>query len=249
MTTAAVGFQCPECVAAGHAATRSARTMFGARSLNGAPVTMTLIVITVVCFLGQYVIGFSRSIEKFALIGFAAGSDFQPIGVAAGEYYRLLTAAFLHGGLLHIALNMYVLYILGPPLEQQLGRARYLLVYLASAIGGSVASYCFSAPNTPSVGASGAIFGLMGATLVVARAMKREVGGVLVLIGVNLALGFLIPTIDWRAHLGGLIAGAATAALAVYALRSRALMLVGVLGISGVVVLAVLLRTMALRGF
>ena len=114
---------------------------------------------------------------------------------------------------------MWVLWVLGPPLEEALGRVRYITLYVVAAIGGSVASYTFSSPNIPSVGASGAIFGLMGATLVLGHAMRQEVTSVLIFIGVNLAIGFVVPSIDWRAHVGGLIVGAAVAAVFAYGPR------------------------------
>jgi membrane associated rhomboid family serine protease len=228
MTPAAVGFQCPECVAAGRAAVRAPRTALGGRIAAGAVVTKTLIGITVGCFLLQYLYGYDRSVEDFALLGLAAGSDGQVIGIAAGEYYRLLTAAFMHGGLLHLAFNMYVLFVLGPPLEAVLGRARMLTLYLLSALGGSVASYAFSESFVPSVGASGAIFGLMGATLVVGRRLRADVTNVVVLIGINVAIGFVVPSIDWRAHFGGLVAGALVGGVFAYLPRDRAVAGAGV---------------------
>jgi len=219
MTAASVGFQCPECVQKGQAAVRQGRTVFGGRIAEGAVVTKTLIGLNVLAFIAQYVVGLSQSVERFALLGYASNVQGEVIGVAAGEYYRLLTAAFLHGGLLHIAFNMWVLYALGPQLEAALGRIRFITLYLVSAIGGSVVSYMFSQPNSPSVGASGAIFGLMGATLVLGHAMRQEVTSVLVFIGINIAIGFVVPKIDWRAHLGGLLVGAAVAALFAYGPR------------------------------
>jgi membrane associated rhomboid family serine protease len=217
MTSAAVGFQCPDCVAEGRARTREGRTVLGGRVSTGGVVTRSLIGITVGCFVLQYLIGFDRSITDFALIGYAFSAEAGGvIGVAAGEYYRLLTAAFLHGGILHIMFNMWVLFALGPTLEQLLGRARFLILYLLCALGGSVVSYAFNEPNVPSVGASGAIFGLMGAILIVGRSLRADVTNVLVLIGINVAIGFVVPNIDWRAHLGGLITGVIVGAVFAY---------------------------------
>jgi len=213
MTAAAVGFQCPECVSRGKAAVRQGRTVFGGRIVEGAVVTKTLIGLTVLAFIAQSVVGLGESVERFALLGFASNAQGEVIGVAAGEYYRLLTAAFLHGSILHIAFNMWVLYALGPQLEAALGRIRFITLYLVAALGGTVVSYTFSTPNVPSVGASGAIFGLMGATLVLGHALRQEVTSVLVFIGINIAIGFVVPNIDWRAHLGGLVVGAAVAAV------------------------------------
>ncbi|CAB4873973.1 unannotated protein [freshwater metagenome] len=216
MTSAAVGFQCPDCLAAGQAAVRKPRTRFGGQIAEGAVVTKTLIGINVAAFILQYLIGFNASIERFSLLGYALNAQGEAIGVAAGQYYRIVTATFMHGSIVHILFNMYVLYLFGPSLEQALGRARFITLYVLSAVGGSVVSLTFSASNTPSVGASGAIFGLMGATLVVRAAMREEVTSVLVFIGINLAFGFVVPSIDWRAHVGGLIVGSVVAALFAY---------------------------------
>jgi membrane associated rhomboid family serine protease len=213
MTSAAVGFQCPECVAAGKAQQRQPMTRFGGRIDQGAVVTKSLIGVTIAVFVLQYVIGFNNSIEKYSLLGYALDDQGEAIGVAAGQYYRLFTAAFMHGGILHIVFNMWVLYLLGPQLESVLGRARFLTLYLVSALGGSAVSFLFSPPNAPSVGASGAIFGLMGATLVIGRAMRQDVASIVGFIGINLVLGFVLPNIDWRAHVGGLVVGAAVAAV------------------------------------
>ena len=106
---------------------------------------------------------------------------------------------------------MYVLYVLGPPLERLLGHGRFLALFLIAGLGGAVASFSFSSINTVSVGASGAIFGLMGALVVAGRHLRADITQVLVLIGINVVIGFIAPGIDWRAHLGGLLTGAAVA--------------------------------------
>ncbi len=108
---------------------------------------------------------------------------------------------------MHLLLNMYALYLFGPPLEAALGRLRFIVLYLVSALGGSALSYAFSQPGDPSLGASGAVFGLLGAYLVVNRRLGRDTTSVMVLLAINFAYGFLVPRIDWRAHLGGLVAG------------------------------------------
>jgi membrane associated rhomboid family serine protease len=135
------------------------------------------------------------------------------IGVADGEYYRLLTAQFVHGGLLHLLFNCYVLFVIGPFVESAIGRLRFLALFLISGITGAVASYLFNDPQTLSVGASGAIFGLFGAALVINHRLGRRTNEILGLLVLNLVLGFVIPNIDWRAHLGGLIAGSLVAAV------------------------------------
>jgi membrane associated rhomboid family serine protease len=131
-----------------------------------------------------------------------------PVGVHNGQWYRLLTAPFLHANFTHILFNMLTLLIVGSPVEAELGKLRFLAVYLVSALGGSVASYLLSPAGTLGVGASGAIFGLMGAYFVLARRRGWELGTIVGLIVVNLVIGFASTEIDWRAHLGGLVSGA-----------------------------------------
>jgi membrane associated rhomboid family serine protease len=131
-----------------------------------------------------------------------------PNAVHHGEWYRLFTAPFLHANITHILFNMITLAIVGSPVEAELGKVRFLAVYLLSAFGGSVASYLLSSSNELGVGASGAIFGLMGAYFVLARRRGWEIVNIAALIFVNLAIGIPSSTIDWRAHLGGLITGA-----------------------------------------
>jgi membrane associated rhomboid family serine protease len=223
----------------GNKGVRRAQTVFGGR-LSDDPgyVTKALIGINVAVFLAQLVLG-QEVDRRFWLI---AGPGIDPVlgqsvGVADGELYRLLTAAFLHGGFLHIALNMYALFLFGPPLEAALGRVRYTALYLLSALGGNALSYAFSHPAQPSLGASGAVFGLLGAFLVVNRKLRRDTSGLLVLLAINFAFGFIARNIDWRAHLGGLIAGVLCAAALVHAPPQRRSLVQG-LGLS-VVLLAV----------
>jgi membrane associated rhomboid family serine protease len=130
-----------------------------------------------------------------------------PRQIAAGQYERLITAAFLHANLLHIFFNMFALAIFGPPIEQALGRSRFVALYGLAAVGGTAGAYLFSSPDSLSVGASGAIFGLFGAYFVIARRRRldtREIAGLII---ANLVISFAIPNIDWRAHLGGLVTG------------------------------------------
>lgn len=245
MNSASVGFQCPECVAAGRSAVRSATTALGGQIPDRPRVTTALI-------------GINAAIYIFGLAMGAFGSDvnlirefgMNPVLIAiGGEWWRLLTAAFLHGGLLHIGFNMYVLYVLGPTLERVLGHARFLVLYLGAALGGSAASYAFSAPNTFSVGASGAIFGLMGALLVVGRRFRNDMTQVAILLAVNFAIGFVVPNIDWRAHLGGAVAGAAIAAVLAYAPKQNRNLwqVLGVLAVLGIITIVVIVRTASLQ--
>jgi len=194
MIPAPVGFQCPECVAAAQATTREPKTVFGGKLTSSSTVTLTLIGISAGVFLLQFLTGINKV---------AADWGMWPAGVAVNsEWYRLLTSVFLHGSWLHLLFNMYVLYVLGPPLERLLGHTRFLALYLIAGLGGAVASFTFSPINTVSVGASGAIFGLMGALVVAGRHLKADITQVLVLIGINVVIGFLAPGIDWRAPRG-----------------------------------------------
>ena len=130
-----------------------------------------------------------------------------PVAVEDGQYARLITAAFLHAGLLHLGTNMITLYLVGTPLERALGPVRYLTVYLLSALGGSLLSVWLSPQFSIGVGASGAIFGLFGALVVLRRRVGVEAGGLAVLIGLNLVISFTVPNISWQAHIGGLVTG------------------------------------------
>ncbi|MFM8895039.1 MAG: rhomboid family intramembrane serine protease [Actinomycetales bacterium] len=168
-----------------------------------------------------------------------------------GAWWLLLTSAFLHGSFLHIAFNMYVLFALGPTLERLLGHGRYLALYLIAALGGGVASFWFSSVNSVSVGASGAIFGLMGALVVAGRRLRYDIRQVLILLGINLVIGVIAPGVDWRAHLGGLVTGAAVAAVFVLAPRAHRLawQLLGIGAILGTLVLLFAVRMSQLAEF
>ncbi len=220
MRSAAVGFHCPECVAEGARTQRSARTLFGGSvPTRGAVVTMTLIALSVVAFLIDSIV--PGNPREWWMVGLQLDDSGNLAGLSQGEWWRLLTAAFLHGGILHLLFNMYALYLFGPQLEAAFGHVRFAVLYVLSALGGSAVSYLFANPVQPSLGASGAVFGILGATLVVSRRLRYDVRGVTVLIGINLALGFVIEGIDWRAHLGGLITGMAVAYAFAYAPRER----------------------------
>ena len=249
MIPASVGFQCPECVREGNKAVRRATTLFGGR-VTGDPgwVSKVIIGINVLAFIIQQT---SRDFtNRFLDIGAVPPPPADPVvGVASGEFYRLLTSAFLHGGIVHLLLNMYALWLFGPPVEAALGRVRFAALYLIAAVGGSALSYAFANPVQPSLGASGAVFGLLGAYLVINRRLKRDTSGVFVLLAINFAYGFIVPRIDWRAHLGGLIAGALCALAIAYAPRDRrTLVQVGGLVLVALLVAAVIIwRTLELN--
>jgi membrane associated rhomboid family serine protease len=220
MRSASVGFQCPECVAEGARTQRSARTVFGgAVPTRGAVVTMTLIGLSVVAFLIDTVV--PGSPREWWLVGVQPEFSGELGGVSQGEWWRLITASFLHGGILHLLFNMYALYLFGPSLEAAFGHVRFAVLYLLSALGGSAVSYLFAHPLQPSLGASGAVFGILGATLVVSRRLRYDMRAVTALIAINLVLGFIIEGIDWRAHVGGLVTGMVVAYAFAYAPRER----------------------------
>ncbi len=177
--------------------------------------TYLIIALCVVVYILQWVLPGDLVFQDFAYANIFAGS----------EPWRMLTSAFLHsqGFLLHIVLNMYSLWIFGQVLEPLLGRLRFLAVYLLAAVGGSV-GFLLLTPTVPPVGlvgASGAIFGLFGALLVVQRQRGGQTRQLWVLIVLNGVIGFLVPGIAWQAHLGGLITGAIAAAAITYAPRGK----------------------------
>jgi membrane associated rhomboid family serine protease len=226
MRAASVGQQCVDCVNEGTHASRQARTAFGGRPAAGAAVTLTLIAINVVVFLGTWIHpGIVNDLEMLGYASFSYGGPAH--GVAAGEWYRLITSAFLApatlgGGLgfLDILFNMWALIIVGPALERLLGRVRFLAVYLLSAVGGSVMYYYLAPSNAAAVGASGAVFGLFGAWFIAYRRLRLDTRGIVMLIVINLALSFFLHNIiAWQAHVGGLLTGLALTAAYAYAPR------------------------------
>ncbi|MBJ7901998.1 rhomboid family intramembrane serine protease [Streptomyces sp. NPDC003656] len=232
MVDASVGFHCPDCVRgtahtpAPGAATpappsAAPRTLAGGRhTADPRLVTKVLIGLNVVFFAVQQIVGGAFT-NRFELIGNALVPQLGVQGVADGQYYRLLTAMFLHGGFLHIAFNMLSLWWIGGPLEAALGRARYLSLYLVSGLAGSALSYLMVAPNEPSLGASGAIYGLFGATVVLVRRLNYDMRPVIALLVVNLIITFQVPGIAWQAHIGGLVAGLGVGYAMIHAPRDR----------------------------
>lgn len=170
----------------------------------GVPVTVTLIGINVALYLLEWVFP-----ALYQLLAFNPPSAYF-------EPWRFLTTAFLHAGIFHLAMNMFSLYWTGQALEPVMGRARYLALYVLAALGGTtfVLAWVLAQPSsflTVTVGASGAVFGLFGAILVLQKAMGVNTQSMLSLLGVNLLYGFLIPGISWQAHLGGLLVGVLSA--------------------------------------
>src|SRR5271155_2645684 len=185
------------------------------RDMTGVPrVTYALIVINVLAFIAEGNVTLSGQPTsslylKGALLGSSEYPGFAGQGVAHGQWWRIVTSGFLHENLIHIGFNMYVLYVLGQMLEPALGRLRFGTIYAVSLLCGSFGALLVS-PHTPTVGASGAVFGLMGAAAVEMRArqipvMQSGVGGLILL---NLVISFALPGISWGGHIGGLIGGA-----------------------------------------
>ncbi|MER7073049.1 rhomboid family intramembrane serine protease [Terrabacter sp. NPDC000476] len=209
---AAVGIQCVDCVREAARTTPGARTVFGGRATDGTPVvTYAIIGICALVYLAQ------RASSQVT-----ADFSFLP-ALGWTEPWRFVTAAFLHSPstFFHIFLNMFALWSLGQYLEPMLGRARFAALYVISGIGGQVAVTLLAGTPTlaglqtgqdeawlaPVVGASGAIFGLFGALLVLNRHLGRSSTAMYATIAINAAFGFLYPNISWQAHLGGLVTG------------------------------------------
>ncbi len=245
MVEASVGFQCPECVREGNRDIRHAQGRFGGEVATVPRLTYALIAVNVVVFLLQYGLG------DAGLIRYDFGL-FPPL-VAEGEYYRLLTSAFLHNSVAHLALNMWALWAVGQSLELWLGKTRFLALYAVSALGGSTLVYLASPYASITAGASGAIFGLFGAIFVISRRMNLDIRPIALVIVLNLAFTFIFPliggaNISWQGHLGGLIAGTLTAAAFAYAPRPhRTIIQLGaVAALTLLMLILITLRTTAL---
>lgn len=240
MREAAVGHQCPECVKEGARSMRQARTLVGGRVSAVPVVTYVLIAVNLLAYLVEVLR--PEIVERFAMVGAGLiGPDgehylwmdpypagFTPEGVAAGEWYRLLTGAFLHlpptggtFGVLHVVMNMVALWNLGRLVEPMLGRVHYLALYLLSALGGSVLVLVI-APGDAVVGASGAIFGVGAAYYVMARRVGAAMGPVNRFLG-GLLLWLVISAVftSWEGHLGGLLAGGVVALVFAHTPRGR----------------------------
>ncbi|RST07585.1 rhomboid family intramembrane serine protease [Streptomyces sp. WAC05374] len=254
MVNASVGFQCPECVrdgsGTGHSRTANQpRTIAGGRVTAGHPhlVTNVLIGLNLLVFL----IGRLNPavIDELVLIGFAFDPDLgRVVGVADGEWYRLVSSMFLHEEIWHVAGNMLLLWLLGGALEAELGRARYVTLYLLSGLAGSALTYLIAPENQGSLGASGAVYGLLGATVVLVRRLKRDMRPIMALVVLNLVITFARDGIAWEAHIGGLAAGLIIAYAMVNGPRERRALLQGAACalVLGLTLVTVVLRTAAL---
>jgi membrane associated rhomboid family serine protease len=235
-----------------HRVTRAAeRAVTGTASRRMNAVTMALIAVNVAVAVAEIAISGTFApntiFDHGALIGNGCCIDGKFVGVAHGEWWRLVTSMFLHGGYLHIAVNMYSLYFVGSILEHVIGRWRFLLLYLASGIAGSAGALVWS-PLTPTVGASGAIFGILGALFVLERRGAIVTGGQIAgLIVLNLVITFALSSyISVGAHVGGLIGGVALMWLMLEFRRSAAY---SVASTVGVVALSVVIAYAKVRGY
>jgi membrane associated rhomboid family serine protease len=226
MIPAPVGHQCPECVAEARLEyRRGPGRQIAVANVKSTSVTKLLLIAIAIGYVWELVIAGGPGslfegpsgqalIEAGALVPYSGGTFDQPIGgIVGGEWWRLLSSVFLHAGLIHLALNGYVLWIFGNAIERDIGRVSTLAVFLVTGVFAGATSFAFASGFTIAVGASGAIFGLVGAFVaynylrrhhVMAQARLRSALSMLL---INLVIGFSIPAIDWRAHLGGLVAG------------------------------------------
>ena len=253
MIEAPVGFQCPECVS-------RAKTDFrqgpGRAVRGGVTVTKVLLVAIVGMFVLEIVKGGPTSMmNPDGRMLFDLGA-MQPFAIAAGQFWRLFTAMFLHIGILHLAFNAYALWVFGSMVERDFGRTQMLLIYVVSGFLASVTSYVWADPRTLSVGASGAIFGIFGAFFVYNYRRRHTALGsqnlrtALSLLVLNAILAFSISGIDWRAHVGGFVAGVACGLVAEAwgpPAQRRIIRVVGYLGLIAIGTVLVVYRTNELR--
>jgi membrane associated rhomboid family serine protease len=248
MNEASVGHQCPECVAQGKRTQRPVRTAFGGSVAGRAgTATKALIGINVVVMLVSILSGGANAVAGGGWGGLLGGStpltewgavlgsavygpagDVVPHGIAQGEWYRLFTAMFLHYGVLHLLMNMYALWFLGREVERVLGPARFVGLYLLAGLGGNVAAYLFSAPNSMTAGASTAVFGMMSAIFVLLKRLNLSVAPILPIIVINVVFTLVISNISVAGHFGGLVVGAVVAAILAYAPRDKRNLVQGV---------------------
>ncbi|MCL7426190.1 rhomboid family intramembrane serine protease [Streptomyces sp. YS415] len=227
MVSASVGFQCPDCVrtgsGTGHAPTAARPRTIAGGTLTADPRLITKILLGINLAVFIAVQARPSLLNDLVLLGAWPPEPFTPTqGVAGGEWYRLFTSVFTHEEIWHIGFNMLSLWWLGGPLEAALGRTRYLTLYLVSGLAGSTLAYLAASPTTATLGASGAVFGLFGATAVLMRRMNYDMRPILALLAINLLFTFSPGfNISWQAHIGGLVAGVVVGYGMVHAPRER----------------------------
>ncbi|SFA50492.1 Membrane associated serine protease, rhomboid family [Rhodococcoides kroppenstedtii] len=253
LRAASVGQHCVDCVAAAEASVPRARTMAGGTLRTGVATPVVTYVVMAI-----NVVVYALTAAQAGGVGNQASSLFRsfalvPILVADGDYARVVGSGFLHSGIVHLAVNMFALYIIGRDCEAVLGRARYLAVYGVSLLGGAAAVMWLASPVSATVGASGAVFGLLGAQAVILVRLRRSPTPVLAIIGLNVVLSVAIPGISLWGHLGGLAAGAAATAAVLFLrggdpARTRSLGWIGVGAVGLLAVLAIVVRAGVLLG-
>jgi len=236
---ASVGYQCVDCVAAA-VPTRAPRRAVGTRPV----VVPTLVALNLAVFAWTAVQ--ARSLLDNADAPLFRAWALVPDAVAEGEWWRLITAGFLHIGPLHIAFNMFALWVLGRDLEIVLGRGQFLALYMVSLLGGSTAVVLFADPEQYVAGASGAVFGLMSGLFLVLLRLRRPYGQVVGLIVLNLVITQVVPGISMAGHVGGLVVGGVAAAALVFAPpRRRTLVQTAALALLTAVLLALIAAHLA----
>jgi membrane associated rhomboid family serine protease len=262
MVFAPVGIRCPDHAASGVKRSPVSPRQAGRQLLGSgdAIVTRALVIINVgVFFLCLFEGGTLNNTAQghlfvdYSLIGHAHLTNGQPVGVAEGEWYRVITATFLHASLIHVGLNMLMLYWIGTPMERAIGHLRFLLIYLVSGLCASAAVLVFQ-PDVPTVGASGAIFGILGAALVYERQHTMVLGGAAFsIIAINVLFSFVGTNISITGHIGGLVGGALCGLALTQAGRVHAAYgkpgLLGFAGVAAVALGAVLLSYMAVQSY
>ncbi len=238
---AAVGFQCPDCVAKGNVGARRAAAPYGGRVVDGALVTIVLAALSGVTFVLTALSSSGGFRDNSGSSLFNRLALWPPAVALKHEYWRLLTSMFVHYGPWHLVVNMLALGVVGVALEPVFSRWRYLALYLIAGLGGSTAVYLFGNPHAPTVGASGAIFGLFGAYVVVAQRAGLDYRSMITVILINIVVTFAIPNISKFAHFGGLFVGTLAAVVIVYAPRGRNQLLVQLLGLGGMVLVLAML--------
>ena len=252
MTPASVGFQCPDDVREGNASVRRVRQtpLLKRAGRRYGVMTVGLIVLNVAVFVATAVsagLAGANPLDNTFSPLFAQLAQI-PVLVQLGEDWRLVTAAFLHIGPLHLVLNMLALLVFGSELERQLGRWRYLAVYLVSLLGGAVAIQLFGEPGRPVAGASAAIYGLLGGLAVVMLSRREDLRGLLTLLAINVFISFL-PGVSLLGHLGGLVAGFVATGVVVLARRRTELQVLGLMLLTAVlVVVALTVSTLVVLG-
>lgn len=201
MNSVVVGFQCPTCFNEGvRSVSRTRTSLGGIQRANQSVVTYTILALNVLVFIAVHV-GSPKILQDLVMV---------PV-LTESEPWRLLTSAFIHVQIFYIFSNLFMLWQLGPPLEQMLGRLRFTVFYLLSALGGSVAVWIFAVFGSATLGVFGVVFGLVGVFLVISCVCGFDITWIIAYVAITAVLSFAIPNVSWQGHFGGFIVGAALA--------------------------------------